>query len=445
MLAVDEVLDELDRIPVGPELAAALAELPGPEAAGWDDPHTQARVAGRWAALSTWAEAQSLRQINAGSRTVSAIDDPIYTVGFAADVALTAQQSEWWADRQIELADHLSRRLPVMAHHISHGVLSVRHARELVRVLDTAEDTVATRIDEPVSNRAVEHRWTPSQLAAAARRMLLRLDPDGGADRHDRALDREADVTSGPAADGLAWLAATGDAVSVHEITDAVDARARQLQQLAPDTPTGRARFAALADLVLGNDFTLFDHALGNQVDPVARTGADASQPPTRCRRRELIVTIDLLTLLGLRDNPAEIAGYGPIPPRIARLLADDASLRRMVTDPVTGEVLHLDRRSRVATDLLATAIRAAQQTCQFPGCTRPHRPEVDHRDDWADGGQTEPENLQLLCRRHHALKTAGLWQVDKLRNGTAIWTGPDGQVAMRIPDHDPPDHLDSG
>jgi len=56
----------------------------------------------------------------------------------------------------------------------------------------------------------------------------------------------------------------------------------------------------------------------------------------------EAQVIIDLPTLLGLADNPGELAGVGPIPAEVARALAadDGATRRRLVVEPVTGALL---------------------------------------------------------------------------------------------------------
>jgi len=455
--AVEEALVDLERMPVGPELVEALLELPPASAAGWNAPRAQVRVAARWAAVANWAEGQSLAAIGAGSAAVQADDDHVAAINYVTDLALETQTGEGWADRQIDLANQLRDRLPAIGGLLRCAMLTVGHARALSRVLETADDATARRIDRQVTPRAVEHRWTPAELAAAARRMLLRVDPDGGASRHEKALDREANVTGGPTADGLAWISATGDAVTIGDILHAVDERAQQLQQIAPGTPVGRTRFAALGDLVLGRGFTLFEHTLG--VDVPAEAGTPDAElgtaAPTevessrgsrrRQRRREVIVTIDLPTLLSLRNEPAQLAGYGPIPARLARLVAADATLRRMVTDPIDGEPLDLGRRAYAPTDNLVTAIRARDQHCQFPGCRRARQMALDHRTDWAQQGETKPANLQLLCARHHALKTAGQWSPAVQPDGSVVWTGPAGQTAIRRPEHDPPELADTG
>src|SRR5262249_46014040 len=51
----------------------------------------------------------------------------------------------------------------------------------------------------------------------------------------------------------------------------------------------------------------------------------------------------------------------------------------------------------------------ARDRTCRGPGCRAPAaRCEIDHRTDHADGGRTEPDNLDALCPSCHRLKHGG-------------------------------------
>ncbi|MEU6641186.1 hypothetical protein ABZ863_01395 [Saccharomonospora sp. NPDC046836] len=55
--------------------------------------------------------------------------------------------------------------------------------------------------------------------------------------------------------------------------------------------------------------------------------------------KADVHVYVDLTTLAGLNDDPAQLAGYGPIPASVAREIAEEPSStwRRIVTDPLTG------------------------------------------------------------------------------------------------------------
>jgi hypothetical protein len=72
-------------------------------------------------------------------------------------------------------------------------------------------------------------------------------------------------------------------------------------------------------------------------------------------------------------------------------------------------------------------------QHCVFPGCTRDARPcDLDHTtpsqpDDppHSLAGETHPDNLACLCRRHHRAKTHGPWRYTRTPDGRYVWTGP--------------------
>ena len=67
---------------------------------------------------------------------------------------------------------------------------------------------------------------------------------------------------------------------------------------------------------------------------------ADHPRRDARCPRRHgqrvaLQVTVAATTLAGLDDQPGHLGSYGPIPAQVARELAQDATWRRLLTDPV--------------------------------------------------------------------------------------------------------------
>ena len=68
--------------------------------------------------------------------------------------------------------------------------------------------------------------------------------------------------------------------------------------------------------------------------------------------------------------------------------------------------------------DLRVQVITRAGGNCQHPGCYHPGE-EVDHIVNIANGGTHALNNLQLLCRQHHADKTKGE-QVEGLRK---LWS----------------------
>jgi hypothetical protein len=140
-------------------------------------------------------------------------------------------------------------------------------------------------------------------------------------------------------------------------------------------------------------------------------------------------VIVDLPTLLGLADNPAELSGYGAIPASLARELANSYPWRRFITDPISGELLECGREKYQPPQALTEFINARDKTCRFPGCRRAAElSDIDHAIPWDDGGQTNPANLGALCRRHHRLKTHGGWKIISNPDGSCTWTSPYGR-----------------
>ncbi len=143
-----------------------------------------------------------------------------------------------------------------------------------------------------------------------------------------------------------------------------------------------------------------------------------------------LNLTLDLPTFLGLEENPGILAGYGEIPASAARLLATDAKWKRFITDPISGNLLDYGRTTYEPPQAIIDFITARDRRCRFPGCRQPARIcDIDHAVPWEEGGRTSKENLGLLCRRHHRMKTHGGWKLISFEDGSCEWTSPQGKT----------------
>src|SRR5206468_6819231 len=125
----------------------------------------------------------------------------------------------------------------------------------------------------------------------------------------------------------------------------------------------------------------------------------------------------------------SELDHVGTIHPEIARRLACDASISRMITKG-RSEPLDVGRRTSVIPGPMRRAVIVRDRHCRFPGCDRPP-PWCDahHVVHWADGGTTALANLVLLCRRHHRLVHEGGFHV-QMADGQAVFAMPDGTLA---------------
>ncbi len=73
--------------------------------------------------------------------------------------------------------------------------------------------------------------------------------------------------------------------------------------------------------------------------------------------------------------------------------------------------------------------VHLRDEHCIFPRCQIDARScDLDHTtpyDQHGPPGQTRPDNLAALCRRHHRAKTTGRWQYWRTPDGDYTWHGP--------------------
>ncbi len=147
-------------------------------------------------------------------------------------------------------------------------------------------------------------------------------------------------------------------------------------------------------------------------------------------------ITTNLETLLGLANDPAALEGHGLITAAVARALAfaEGSTWRRLVTDPVDGQLLDYGRTVYAPPAPLRKHVRAHDVTCRTPNCPQPAvRCDLDHLIEYPVGATSE-ENLCAECRRHHRLKHEGRWTHRLSDNpdhpaGTVIITSPTGHI----------------
>jgi hypothetical protein len=177
-------------------------------------------------------------------------------------------------------------------------------------------------------------------------------------------------------------------------------------------------------------DLRTMDMKRADALSEIAGIAVSLSADEAKSHRRSVSVnvTIDLPTLLGLKDNPGQLAGYGVLPAPIMRALAGEGKWRRFITDPNTGTLLDYGRDSYQPPQDLVDYLIARDRTCRFPGCRQSAaRADIDHAEAWEDGGETSAANLGALCRRHHRMKTSGGWKLTSSEDGSCNWESPDG------------------
>jgi hypothetical protein len=179
-----------------------------------------------------------------------------------------------------------------------------------------------------------------------------------------------------------------------------------------------------------------------------------------------LWAVIGLDSLLGHAGVPGEISTFGAVPATVVRRMAQGrVILRRLVVDDhgrlVDAELtLTLPAGSAMDPMLVDTLLTAPyrvhpldygstvyrlpadldrhvvlrDRTCTVPGCGQPAlRCDGEHAIPWPDGATSEG-NCGAMCRWHHRLKTHCGWTVERLADGSVLWTSPEGLSRRRRP-----------
>ncbi|WP_340688597.1 DUF222 domain-containing protein [Amycolatopsis coloradensis] len=159
--------------------------------------------------------------------------------------------------------------------------------------------------------------------------------------------------------------------------------------------------------------------------------------------RAHVHVYVDLLTLTGAREDPATLAGYGPVPGWLVREMAADpgSTWSRLITDPATGQLLEASSGTYRSPASLARLIKARDRECTHPGCHRPAEfSEIDHITTWASNGNTDHHNCHAACKTHNLLKEEPGWAAEPTCNGGMTITTPTGRTYHATPEplHDP-------
>lgn len=360
----------LAELQVGPVLISALYGLRGEPVTA----ETAVELHALWSRAIAWASAQQMIATNdaihgiRGRLELPCGEEQMLT---AQEIACATHTSFGTAMIHVGLVERVRDALPLSWEALDRGGLTLAHLKAVEKATHNCTPRVAEAVDRQVIPLAVERGWTPSETGKAARKLVIALDPQGAKERAEAAKD-DSDVRLYPDIDGMATVVANGEASLMQSVMAAIDDHAEAMARAGDERTVGIRRVHALHDLVTGNRDA---------------TAAGAS----RRGRGEALLRLDLTTYLGVNDHPGELVGYGPIDADTARRIANDCNLRRLITDPLTGDCIDLGLKAYKPSAPLERIVEAEHPTCTMPGCAKPaYRCEIDHRNERRDGGRTD-------------------------------------------------------
>jgi HNH endonuclease len=247
---------------------------------------------------------------------------------------------------------------------------------------------------------------TPGQLRKAATRIALTLDGES-AERRRRQIDRQAFLNLGQSIDGIGILSAEMGADDLAIVEKAVDAFAP-----SPDAEVPRWQnlpgHRRLRGLVTACQIALDSarrrghrerggapvrvHVIASTatVDPAVPT---AEAPPGRTEYGTILTAAQVREMIQRHD-----AGIHQI-----RIDPDGSVADRFTAD---GQPLNWGRTRRLFSSAQRDVFLALYAGCAAEGCDRPPAwADIDHKQPWAEGGRTDLDNGQPLCRWHNLQK----------------------------------------
>lgn len=392
----------------------------------------------------TFRASQVAAQIEDGvapSRAGAAISD---------DLALARMTSPASASRELTSARALVTEMPCTLAALEAGVISAHQARIVTEATTTLEVEDRAEVDRRLAHR-LEGAST-KEIRAVVHGLVYDVDPAGFVRRARRAA-ADRGVCVRPLPDVMALLSArlpAVEAVAVHKALHghALAARAsgdpRTVQQLMADELFHRLTGRTVVDgvdvevgLVI-TDTALFAGApdpadlegygpvpaetarrllrpgapaggpptnAGSVTEPQGPVGADAEQCPDGGRCTSSSCTQVHGDLAPASKVP--VASPPGAPCHAVSDLGDDDPgaraatvwVRRLLTDPVTGQLTARDSRRRRFAGGLRSYLVARDRTCRNTWCGAPIR-DIDHTLRARDGGPTTADNGRGLCQR---------------------------------------------
>ncbi|MGW4533665.1 DUF222 domain-containing protein [Nocardia sp. NPDC004340] len=285
------------------------------EAMGEDELVDALRRAHGAAAFAQAAEITAVREVYRRHRAANAAPGAggVRAGEFAAaEIAVAVQVPEGVAAALIDIGLALDS-LPQTKLAFAAGRIDLSRVQVITDCLRGMPREIREVLEPKLIDAAL--RSDPVRLRQTAQRWVTRLDPDGETRRRE-AREQDRDVRIRAVQDGMAVF----DGLLPAAGAQALAMRLREMSlQVCEDDPRTMSQRRADALIALADGSGRLRCECGKELDcPKAST-------PTTPRRPLIQVGVSAETLLGLRDDPAFLSGYGPIDAGLARTLAEHA------------------------------------------------------------------------------------------------------------------------
>jgi len=290
---------------------------------------------------------------------------------------------------------HALKTLPGISASFSSGELSYSKVRALTRVARTDNEdallsfavrTTATRVEQRCRELhcGTEDSVKDAKRAYANRSLRVHCDADRGmmtisvelpleaGELLEKALDRARDTSASrtPELAGESWSAQQADAL-----------------------------------LTIANAFL----------------GGNGEQVTTTSDNYQVTVHVD-------QEALANGDGRSSLPIESVKRLCCDGDAVVIVEDS-EGEPLSVGRKTRTVPTAIKRALLARDKGCAYPGCHNKRFVDAHHIRHWAAGGETNLDNLMLLCSCHHRLVHEGGFRIERDYQNHWFFKRPNGRA----------------
>ena len=111
----------------------------------------------------------------------------------------------------------------------------------------------------------------------------------------------------------------------------------------------------------------------------------------------------------------------------VKRLCCDGDAI--VIVENEDGEPLSVGRKTRTVPMAIKRALQSRDKGCVFSGCHHTRFVDAHHIRHWSAGGETNLDNLMLLCSRHHRLVHEGGFRIERDYQDRWFFKRPDGRA----------------